>query len=138
MVRGLIDSNILIYAANASHDSRHREAKSFMDEVMKKPEEFAIAQQSLREFAAVAIHRSFLPLPKIQEYLTLFKDGFGSCFVEYPEDILSAAHLSKTERVHFWDALLVSTALRNGIYLIYTEDADFERIPGIKAINPLK
>ncbi|MEK6971035.1 MAG: PIN domain-containing protein [archaeon] len=138
MVRGLIDSNILVYAANASHDSRHREAKAFMDEVMRQPDEFVIAQQSLREFAAVAIHRSLLPLPEIEEYLTLFKDGFGSCFAEHPEDIISAVHLSKTERVHFWDALLASTAQRNGVYLIYTEDAEFERIPGIKVVNPLQ
>lgn len=137
MVRGLIDSNILIYAANASNDVRHERAKVFMDKVMANPEEYVIAQQSLREFTAVAIHRSFLPLLKIQEYIALFKDGFGACYAEEAEDILNAANLSKTERVHFWDALLASTAIRNGIHLVYTEDEDFERIPGIKVVDPL-
>lgn len=54
-----------------------------------------------------------------------------------PNTTMLAVDLSYSTGVHFLDALLAQTMLDNNIHLIYTENTkDFNKIPGIKAINP--
>jgi len=50
-----------------------------------------------------------------------------------------AISLNSQYGIQFWDALLVATMQRHGITTIFTENTgDFEKCPGIKAVNPLK
>ncbi len=58
--------------------------------------------------------------------------------LSYTSDtIMQAVDLSYLTGVHFFDALLAQTMLDNNIHLIYTENTkDFNKIPGIRAINP--
>lgn len=137
--RGLIDANILIYSANADDPEKHRRAVAFMEKVVTQPSEYVVSYQSLREFAFVSIKRTRVPLEKINQYVTQFQNAFGQTLIDLPLDISTAITLSQMHKTPFWDALLASTAQRHEIFTIYTENTkDFENIPGIKAVNPLK
>lgn len=51
--------------------------------------------------------------------------------------VMQAVDLSYSTGVHFFDALLAQTMLENNVRVIYTENTlGFNKIPGIKAINP--
>jgi predicted nucleic acid-binding protein len=73
---------------------------------------------------------------EIIETLNDFNSVFKVLFYS-PETINKAISLSLETKVHFFDALLAQTMLDNNVHLIYTENTkDFNKIPGIKAINP--
>ena len=53
--------------------------------------------------------------------------------------ILTAIDLCKKHNIHFWDSLIASAMREENIKTIFTEDTgDFQKIPGLKVINPLK
>ena len=55
------------------------------------------------------------------------------------ETVEQAIHLFGEGGRDFWDALLVATMLKKGIYKIYTENTkDFSAYSSIKAINPFE
>jgi predicted nucleic acid-binding protein len=50
----------------------------------------------------------------------------------------AAITVNNDNSLHFWDALIAETMIENKITEIYTENTkDFEKIPGIRAINPM-
>ena len=139
MIRGLVDANILVYAANADEPKKHMQAKVFIQQVISQPADYVVSYQSLREFASVSIKKAHLSHEKIREYVTEFQYAFGDLIIDLPMDIASATTIVDAHKAPFWDSLLASTAFRHGIFTIYTENVkDFEKIPGIKPINPLK
>lgn len=49
-----------------------------------------------------------------------------------------AINLSNNYNISFWDCVISATMIENSIFTIYTEnEKDFNKIPGIKVINPL-
>ncbi len=138
-IRGLVDANILIYFIDAEEGEKHTRAKKFMADVDSNSFQYVIATQTLRECAHVWIRKSKLPAERIKEHILLFEKVFTRPLMDESIDIVNAVSLSHSEKIPFWDALLASTAKRHGVYTIFTENTkDFERIPGIKAVNPLK
>lgn len=134
--RVAVDSNLLIYAADAS-SSRHRRVKEFLSQLVETHEAY-LSVQNLAEFSRVVTEKLPVPFSPAQadEAVRSFSDVFQ--VVSYREPaILKALEIAPIGKTHFYDALLAATLLENGIDTIYTENADdFARIPGIKAVNP--
>lgn len=141
-LRGLVDSNILIYA----HDQKsklHIPAKTWLEDTALKGQLF-IAWQNLLEFYSIVTSskRTRNPLTPadakkiINEYLKSFA-------VIYPnrksqEFFITMLGRRKISGPTIYDVYLASTALGNRVKTIYTANTkDFANTPGIKAVNPL-
>lgn len=136
---GLVDSNILIYIADATEKKKHMEAKRFLEKIKKQPEHFAIALQNLREFCSIMIEKKKMPKEKIGEYIDTFTSSFEMLLKDSEEDVKKASFLSIENNMPFWDCLLATTMTKYNISMIYTENAkDFKSLNQIKTINPLE
>ena len=134
--KALIDSNVLVYTY--SEDSiKKAAAVKLLSECFKGDKKFCIALQNIGEFCSVSIKRY-----KADPYDTntiaqslLASEHFLK--VHYKESTFFAAISMVSDfRLQFWDAMLASTMLENGVSTIYTENTKDFKIPGIKAINP--
>lgn len=132
-----MDTNILVYAVDQDDPAKHASAKRFLDVVHANPGRFYLSVQNIREFAFTMYIKTKAPPQKIQEYIREFGLVF-SMVADTPEDAHTAVEWAFNLDMPFWDGLLMSTARRNGITTIYTENVrDFKKNPGIKTVNPL-
>lgn len=137
--RILIDTNILVYFVSNKEPEKHQRAKRLLDEANMHPGKYAIGMQNIREFAEVITRKKYVPFEIACEALIDFQYFFGDALLESRADFRESLRLAYDEKIPFFDALLATTALRHGVTTIYTENTkDFERIPGIKVVNPLK
>jgi predicted nucleic acid-binding protein len=129
-----VDTNVLIYV----HDPRDPRKQSIATELVREITNCALLWQVACEYVAAS--------RKLQAF------GFG------PQDAwndlrrlhtlwqsvlpnwthhLKCESLMQGHSLSFWDALLLATAIEEGIGTLYSEDlASVGQIPGIKIINP--
>jgi predicted nucleic acid-binding protein len=139
MGRILIDTNILVYFVSNAEPEKHAIAKRLLDDANTHPGKYVIGMQNIREFAEVITRKKYIPFERACEALVEFRYFFGEALLESNADFREGLQLAHNEKIPFFDALLATTAFRHGVTTIYTENTkDFEKIPGIKAINPLK
>lgn len=116
-----VDSNVLIYAHDASAGERHRKAR---DVVARLWEEGSgvISTQVLQEFYVNLIRKVSSPPPRdeirqwIADYLhweVIVNDG---------ATILDAMDLQARYRLSFWDSLILQAANLAGAEVVYSED----------------
>lgn len=132
----LVDSNVLVYAHEPS-SPKHAAASGLVGRFIDS-KSGVLSAQNLAEFCAVALEKRNNLLTR--EAADAAIDDFSKHFrmISYGSTtVRDALRIRQQSGVHFYDALLAATMLENGITTIYTENTkDFERIPGIKAVNP--
>ncbi len=134
----LIDSNVLVYAADRSESTKYEKAKAFVLDFAHVGKAF-LSIQNLVEFHAAVTLRIEHPISvdESRKIVGDFAQSFKICHYSHIT-LMKAMQLQVNYGIHFWDALLVATMQENHIRTIYTEDLkDFQKIPGINAINPL-
>ncbi len=138
MVKILVDTNILVYIADKKDLTKYQKAREVLKEIEKNPENFTIGLQNLREFGNVLCNKTKIPAHEINEYIFQFQNIFSEAFQDDIESMQQAVFLNRELGVSFHDANLMRAAIKNGTYTIYTENTkDFEKIPGIRVVNPL-
>jgi len=136
---GLVDTNILVYMADATESSKHEKAKKFLNKIIDNPELYLISLQNLREFCAVMIGKKKIKDKELEQYFILFQSSFEEVIYDTPEDVLFASKITLNKNNHFWDSLLAQTMKRNQVRYIYTENInDFKKFDNVTAINPLE
>lgn len=135
----LIDTSILVSAmlSKEKKDRRAIAAKIVSDGINRA----AIMESSLIEFISVVYMPHKQPLKKqdVEEVAIIVKDfeSVYKVFCPSKQAINQAIMLSFTKKIDYNVALLAQTMLDSNIRLIYTEkQKEFNKIPGIKAINP--
>lgn len=138
----LVDTNILVYSYDASEPEKQKACSSLIKKCWMREASYAIALQNLSEFYVIVTRKIERPLSgeiarKIVKDIIDFSNwqvmGFNDAAV------ITAIDLSVKYDIHYWDALLCATLKQNGITSIYTENVkDFEKVPWITAVNPLK
>jgi predicted nucleic acid-binding protein len=127
----LIDTCILVYLIDSSDEIKHQKVVDWFSSIIGDDDYF-VSIQNLREFVFVAKKKNLIESGDIRHYINLFVDSFN-LIEDNVTDILDAS-LSGSKR--FFDNLLVSTAKRNGIFEILTEnEKDF---PLMKTLNLFK
>jgi hypothetical protein len=118
----LIDSNVIIYAAQPAHGAlrefvaQHAPAVSAVSyvEVLGY---HGLTEQERREFEAFFAVAQVLPLS---------------------QDVLDqAVKLRQLRKMTLGDSLIAGTALAHGLALVTCNDADFKWIAGLSLVNPL-
>jgi uncharacterized protein len=142
---GLIDTNILLYAANEDAEE-HRAAVTFLRAAADSGSRWFLAEGIVYEFLRVATHSRVFPRPL--SWLEALE--FLHPFFAHPDiTILSAAEnhwrllsdLSTLVRPAgnlFFDVRTVVLMREHGIRRIFTADTDFLQFPDIEVINPLR
>jgi len=139
MPTSIVDTNVLVYWIDREDEERHEIADRFIASITRSPADYVVAEQNLREFAAVATHRTAMDEAEFTESFRTIQAVFLETLAETPEDYLEAFRLVKRHKAPYWDALLVATMRRHGIHAIITEnEKDFKKFPGIRVINPFK
>lgn len=145
-MKGLIDTNILIYAS-AQTAPEYRPAREFLDRVARGADTYAITWINLGEYLsfttqsfasarplltlaeAIANIGTFLALPAI----ALIAEG--ERYWVFLQEILRGAGAVKGSFVH--DCRIAAIMQENGVDTIYTRDTEFRRIPQLNVVDPL-
>ncbi len=134
--RVAVDSNLLVHAVEIE-SPKHGAAKELLAR-LAETESVVVSVQNLAEFSRVVTEKVPRPLSAIEAQTAL--DAFLEVFSVVSYDaaaVRRALGYAEAGNTYFFDALLAATMLENGIDTIYTENTqDFQKIPGIKAVNP--
>lgn len=143
---GVVDTNILLYAANSEADE-HEAAVRFITDAARSPDQWYLTEGILYEFLRVSTHPRVFERPlswrQAVGFLASFVDsdrfriiGAGSTHWPLLEEVL--ADLTHPAGNLFFDIRTAVLMREHGIRRIYTTDTDFLQFAGIDAINPLR
>ncbi len=136
------DTNILVYAFDSRDQRKHAVAVQLLSEVKSGNLKGVISNQTLFELFLILTR-------KLNKSITeIMAENLVEGLIETVEwkkinytykTIVGALHIIDKYKTSFVDTVIASTMLENGVKEIFTEDKkDFEKIPGIKPINPFK
>jgi predicted nucleic acid-binding protein len=135
--RCFVDTNILVYAHDASAGLRHDRARELVEGLWQS-RAGVVSTQVLQELSVNVRKKAARPLgPEatrelISDYLAwhvVVNDG---------DAVLAALDLEKRYRVSFWDALIIHAAQVAGADVLYSEDlSDGQRYGDLRVVNPL-
>lgn len=143
---GLIDTNILLYAANKDAEE-HSVAVSFLHEAAGSSRSWFLTEGILYEFLRVSTHPRVFERPLTWKESLRFIRPFllshqfhiliaGEDHWTMLEKIL--AELTRPSGNLFFDIRTVALMREHGVREIYTTDTDFLQFKDIQVINPLK
>jgi predicted nucleic acid-binding protein len=134
--RYFVDTNILIYAHDASSGEKHHRAKALLEELWRD-RSGVISTQVLQELAVNLRRKAGRPLDAkatreiISDYLT------WQIVVNGAESILEALDIETKYHVSFWDALVLQAAHAAGADVLYSEDLSHGQLYGTaRVVNP--
>jgi predicted nucleic acid-binding protein len=130
-----IDTNVLIYAHDVDAGAKHQAAKTVLRDLWSEHTGL-LSVQVLQEFYVNVTRKIPSPLSKDLPRLVVSSYAIW-CAETHPAEIASAFRIEDESRIGFWDALIVSSALKNGATRILSEDLNAgQRIAGILIENP--
>ena len=137
-----VDTNILLYAANAD-DDLHERARDVLERLAQGPDLLYLFWPTVMGFLRIATHPGIFsdPVPVDQAIVAVTK------LLERPNirtpaegadfwDLFCATAENDTRGNHVPDAHLVALMRQHGVTVIYTRDRDFRRYEGIEAHDP--
>lgn len=141
---GLIDTNVLLYAANSDCDE-HQDAYQFLAHAASTAAPWYLTEGIIYEFLRVSTHAKVFPNPlswkKALEFVKPLLTNENFLLLASGEDHWD--QLEKTlERLSypsgnlFFDIRTVVLMKEHGIRKIYTTDTDFLQFTGIEVVNP--
>ena len=131
-----VDTNVLVYAHDASDQTRQPIAARLLDDLWRT-REGVLSTQVLIEFYAVVTRKFDPPMPR-REARTLVNTYAAWPVVQVdPPLIVAASALEEQHAVSFWDALIIEAARRAGASRLVSEDLQHgRRIAGLVIANP--
>jgi predicted nucleic acid-binding protein len=133
-----VDTNILMYAHDASAGAKHERAKAVVEELWRDRTGI-VSTQVLQELAVNLRRKAGRPLDAkatreiISDYLT------WHVVVNGGESILEALDIETRYQMSFWDALVLQAAQASGAEVLYSEDlSDGQAYGSVRVINPLR
>ena len=131
-----LDTNILIYAFDASTGRKHEIAKALYEKLLIG-NLGRTSLQILQEFFVSAAYKSPKKL-EISEAREII-ENLAAWPVHRPfaEDILAAIDLSVRYKISFWDSLVIRSAQQTGCNILWSEDlAHGQEYDGVVVQNP--
>ena len=135
-VKTFLDTNVIVYAFD-NRDSRKQEKALSILHTFFTQDCYYISTQVVQEFCNVALTKmhSRMDLSKVREFIGTFPEervcGIDVNTIDY------ALHIKNSFSYSFWDSLVLSSAVKAGCSLLYTEDmSDGQKIEGITIQNP--
>ena len=136
MSDSFVDTNILVYAHDRSNINKHSVAQVLLLELL----DFrggAISIQVLQEFYVTVTQKMTHPLTADRAADVIRKLQHWVTHQPQTSDILSAIHIQQSNKISFWDAMIINSAAVLGCVRIYSEDLNHGQVyEGVKVVNP--
>jgi predicted nucleic acid-binding protein len=135
--RCFVDTNILVYAHDASAGLKHDRARELAESLWQS-RAGVVSTQVLQELSVNVRKKAARPL-SLEATRELVSDYLAWHVVVNDGDaVLAALDLEKRYRVSFWDALIIHAAQVAGVDVLYSEDlSDGQRYGDVRVVNPL-
>ncbi len=137
----LIDTNILVYAYNVDEGKKHEIAQRLIEQLLQEHERIYLSAQTLSEFFTVVTRKTSRPLSpgEAKEIVMLTtKDERFAVLPITKESVQQAILIHMKTECKYWDCLIAAVMQEHAITIIYTEDADFKKIPWLTVIDPFR
>ena len=130
-----IDTNILVYAHDRDAGDKYRMAKEKVRRLWQRPFAPAVSVQVLQEFYVSLLKKNAAVDEAKQAILDYMKwtviENDGSL-------LLKGIEAQKQWQLSFWDALILSAAIRAKATVLWSEDLNHGQLYGqVRVINPL-
>jgi predicted nucleic acid-binding protein len=133
--RTFIDTNVLIYAHDVDARAKNEAAKQVLRALWIE-RTGVLSMQVLQEFYVNVTRKIASPLPK-GAARSVVSSYVPWCIETTPAEISAAFRIEDDSGIGFWDALIVSSAVKSGAERILSEDLNAgQRISGILVENP--
>lgn len=133
-----IDTNILVYAHDASETVRQPIARALVERLWAD-RSGVLSTQVLQEFYVVATRKLSPPVPRSEAREIVALYGTWPIVSIDVALILDATSLEERVGLSFWDALIVEAARRGGATRLVSEDfQDGSQIDGIGVEDPFR
>ena len=130
-----IDTNVLIYAHDIDAKAKNEMAKAVLRELWSE-RTGVLSMQVLQEFYINVTRKIPSPLSKDSARRVVANYAIW-CTETTPTEISAAFRIEDESRIGFWDALIVSSAVKCGATRILSEDLNAgQTIAGILIKNP--
>lgn len=128
------DSNVLVYALDATQGMRHAVADALLEEHLTR-RSLVISTQVLQETYAVLTRKKRLPPQAVSEALAVFRRE--RVVPADADSVLRAFALAQRHQLSCWDALIVQAALDARCTTLLTEDLQAGmRFGELEVVNP--
>lgn len=133
--RTFVDTNVLIYAHDLDAGAKYKIANAVLRKLWSE-RTGVLSPQVLQEFYANVTRKIAIPLPQ-DSARRVVQSYFTWCIETTPGEISEAFRIEDESRIGFWDALIVSSAVKSGAIRILSEDLNAgQRIAGVVIENP--
>jgi predicted nucleic acid-binding protein len=130
-----VDTNVLIYAHDVDAQAKQQIAKEVLRGLWSE-RTGVLSVQVLQEFYVNVTRKIQTPLSKDVARVVVNSYAIW-CTETTPAEISTAFRIEDESRIGFWDALIISSAVKSGVARIVSEDlAAGQRIAGILIVNP--
>lgn len=134
--RAFVDTNVLVYAHDATAGSKRETAVALVERLWDSGHG-CVSIQVLQELFVTLTRK--LPHPLQAEASTNAVEDFARWTVHAPvvEDVLAAIRLHERHGISFWDAMIVQSAAQLGCDVLYSEDLNAgQRYDGVLVVDP--
>ncbi len=130
-----VDTNVLVYAYDLDAGAKHKIANEVVDALWDE-RSGVLSVQVLEEFYVNVTRKIRSPLSKDLARVVV-SHYMKWCIGIEPAEINVAFRIEDESLINFWDALIVSSALKSGASQILSEDLNpGQRVAGILIENP--
>jgi predicted nucleic acid-binding protein len=135
--RCFVDTNVLVYAHDASAGLKHDRARELVEGLWQS-RAGVISTQVLQELSVNVRMKAARPLG-LEATRELVSDYLAwHVVVNDGEAVVAALDLEQRYQVSFWDALIIHAAQVAGADVLYSEDlSDGQRYGEVRVVNPL-
>lgn len=129
-----IDTNILVYSIDKHYPQKKKISRELIEKLFEE-NSGTLSTQVLQEFYYVAVNKLNADPRIIKTIIKSFEDLE---IVQINTNIIyQAIECSISNKISFWDALIISTAESANCSKLFTEDlGNGQIIDGVKIVNP--
>jgi len=132
--RSFLDANVLVYTDDASAPEKQSRALDLLEGCWSSGNA-VLSTQVLQEYFSAATRKLGVPAAVARRKVELFA-RLETLSIAV-DDILRAIDIHRMHSFSFWDALIVTMALRGRCRVLYSEDMQSGRqIEGLRIVNP--
>jgi predicted nucleic acid-binding protein len=134
--KAFVDTNVLVYAHDASAVEKHEIAKSLIDELWIE-KTGVLSTQVLQEFY-VTVRRKVRKPVNISTAKRWISDYLNWTIIENDGiTLLRAMDVEQRYQISFWDAMIIQAATQADVTLLYSEDLNHGQLYGkVRVENP--
>jgi predicted nucleic acid-binding protein len=135
--RTFIDTNVLVYAIDAADPTKQGVARHVL--ASQQYGELIFSSQVLSEFYVTVTRKLAEPLAEAEAARALDRFDQRPVVVVDRSLVKSAARISRSSQISYWDGLIVAAAVRGGCQRLLSEDLNHgQEICSVRIENPFR